>query len=320
MGRGHRHHQGGHASKGSGAARRGERDHDHGGADRASDLQDGPSSSGTARSAIKVPLAMWDFEHCDPKRCSGKKLERMHMIRGLRVGQRFNGLIMSPEGKKAVSPADRAIVQAHGLGVVECSWARLHEVPFHRIRSPHDRLLPFLIAANPVNYGRPSRLNCVEALAAAFYITGFKDYGDELMSKFKWGHAFYELNETLFERYAACKDSAEIVAVQNEYLKELQDHERAKHDDAAGSDDDDHDLLFENTNRSMQIGYGRMPRYSDSESDGGDDGEGGEDSEEDDEASNESGEEEDASDDDDDKEEQAVKYVTDRFGNTVVAS
>lgn len=40
--------------------------------------------------------------------------------------------------------------------------------------------VPFLIATNPVNYGKPWRLNCVEALAAGFYITGHPEWAEAL--------------------------------------------------------------------------------------------------------------------------------------------
>jgi len=178
---------------------------------------------------------MWDFDHCDPRRCSGKKLARAGLIRDLRVGQRFRGIVVSPKGTQPISPADRDIVATNGIAVVECSWARLEEVPFGKIASPHERLLPYLIATNPVNYGRPWRLNCVEALAAAFYITGFDSYAETLLKPFGWGHAFYEVNKSLIDKYTTCKSSTEVSAMQENILKELEDS--YKHSREAQADD-----------------------------------------------------------------------------------
>ena len=55
-----------------------------------------------------------------------------------------------------------------------------------------------MLATNPTNYGKPWRLNCVEALAAAFYITGYDSYAEQLVAPFGWAASFYKVNRYAF--------------------------------------------------------------------------------------------------------------------------
>jgi len=204
---------------------------------------------------IEVPVAMWDFKQCDPRRCSGKKLARLGLISDLRVGSKFHGIVLSPKGKQVISPSDREFILSGGLAVVECSWARLDDVPFHKIASPHERILPYLLATNPTNYGKPWRLNCVEALAAAFYITGFDSYADLLLSSFGWGEAFYIVNETFLEQYKKCHNAEEIENIQARILEELDSdwkNARKSKDKTHGLEETE-DLLVENPNHRLDV-------------------------------------------------------------------
>lgn len=167
----------------------------------------------------KFPVSMWDLKHCDPKKCSGRKLARHGLIKTLRLGQKFPGLVLTPVGVNCISPQDREIIKTSGIAVVDCSWARLDETPFNKMRSPNPRLLPFLVAANPINYGKPCKLSCVEAIAASMYITGYKQQALWYLNKFSWGHAFVELNQELLDGYAGCANSKEILEVQQKYLE-----------------------------------------------------------------------------------------------------
>lgn len=178
-----------------------------------------PTASASSSSYTGPSLSMWDFNHCDPRRCTGRKLSRLGLLHSVRPTTAIPGVVLSPQGTCAISRADIPRIADAGLGVVDCSWARLDEVPFERLRSGADRLLPFLIAANPVNYGKPLRLSCAEALAAALYITDFEEEARQVLDKFVWGHAFFTLNHGLLEEYAKCNTSAEVVKVQNDYIE-----------------------------------------------------------------------------------------------------
>ena len=184
-------------------------------------------SEGEEAGGARFPVAMWDLGHCDPKRCSGRRLARLGLVTELRLGQRWPGLCLSPQATAVVSPQDAPLLAELGAAVIDCSWARLADTPFSKMKSAHPRLLPWLVAANPVNYGKPCKLNCVEAFAATFYIAGFPAVARKYLEKFSWGPAFIDINRDLLESYRSCKDGDDVVKVQNHHL-ELMEKEKTE--------------------------------------------------------------------------------------------
>jgi len=81
------------------------------------------------------------------------------------------------------------------------------------------RALPFLIAANPVNYGKPFILSSAEAFAAALLILGEQEQAQSLLEKFNWGAEFLRLNEEMLLAYSTAKDSTEVVAMQKGFME-----------------------------------------------------------------------------------------------------
>jgi len=158
-----------------------------------------------------IPLYAYRDNSCDPRKCTVKKLERagfLKIFQNLRQIPK-NTLILDPTAEQALSPADRFV---RSLTVLDCSWEVLDTgaISSWRIR----RALPFLMAANPVNFGKPCKLSSVEAVAAALYIMGEKERAGELLSKVNWGIRFLEVNREPLELYASAKDSTEVVRYQ----------------------------------------------------------------------------------------------------------
>jgi pre-rRNA-processing protein TSR3 len=168
-----------------------------------------------------VSVTVYHAKQCDPKKCSTLKLKRHNLVRVVhRVRELPRGaVILNPFAPKAFSPADQEKLTKRGLSALDCSWVHAKEV-FDISSHWTPRCLPYLVAVNPVNYGVPTKLSTVEALAAALYITGFSEQAKELLSKFKWGPQFIMLNEELLEGYTQAKNSADVVKVQNEYINQ----------------------------------------------------------------------------------------------------
>ena len=160
-------------------------------------------------------ITIYHASQCDPKRCTGLKLKRHGMAR-IVSKTRFlpkRAIVLNPFSEIAFSPADRERIADFGLVALDCSWEHAQKVLMKHVRGT-SRCLPILIAGNPVNFGKATKLTTAEALAAALYIAGFKQEAAGLLSIFTWGHTFLDLNATLLENYASAQDSTEIIKMQ----------------------------------------------------------------------------------------------------------
>ena len=162
-----------------------------------------------------IPLFACRDNTCDPRRCTVKKLERFGFVRVLARADRLprSTLLLDPEAAHALSPADRT---PPSITVLDCSWEFVESAPIRSLR--FRRALPFLVATNPINFGKPFTLSSVEAFAAALVILGEEEQAKMILSKFSWGCRFFEVNDEPLYRYAAARDSAEVIAIQGEYI------------------------------------------------------------------------------------------------------
>ena len=89
----------------------------------------------------------------------------------------------------------------------------------NKLKNGVHRLLPFLVAANPVNYGKPSKLTCAEAIAATLYIVGLKDDALTIMKPFKWGCQFISLNYVSYRGEFECRNCWKVMPTANQVKK-----------------------------------------------------------------------------------------------------
>jgi len=175
----------------------------------------------TRFSQKKIKLIILHLSQDDPKKCTARKMAKLGKAR---LEDRFNnikkGVILNPYSKKALSREDREFALEAGVIIVDCSWAEADEV-FPRFKGNfRNRSLPFLVAANPVKFGRPFQLSTLEAAAAALYILGNKEQARDVSNIHNWALHFLELNRDPLEDYAAAGTSAEVVERQLEYVEE----------------------------------------------------------------------------------------------------
>jgi len=155
----------------------------------------------------------------DPRKCTAAKLVRFKLAKPLyRIRQiPRRGLTLNPFAPTHLLGKDRAEALTHGLVAIDCSWEKAQLTFFAQLPGRNVKL-PTLLASNPVNYAKPSKLSSLEALAASLYIMGFQEKADELLSTFKWGPNFLSLNREPLEAYGLASNEQELINAETQYF------------------------------------------------------------------------------------------------------
>ena len=151
---------------------------------------------------MSFELRILCFDQDDPKKCTAKRLERFQLSSNYKS---FNslpprGIVLDPFSEKTLSKDDSILAEVGGIVGVDCSW-KMADQTFAKLRlmGLEPRKLPDIVPANPVNSGKIGKLSTAEAIASALMICGEKEHAGEVMSIFKWGPAFLELNSLVWE-------------------------------------------------------------------------------------------------------------------------
>ena len=167
-----------------------------------------------------MKLLVYHANEDDPKKCSAKKLHKFGFVK-LETNIRKmpkDAILLNPFAEKSFSKEDLDIAEKNGIITIDCSWKNAENSFNYLDKRCKSRALPFVIAANPVNYGKPFKLTTLEAFAASLYILVKQDRSRELLNLYKWGPHFLELNKEPLEEYRVAKNSTEIIQIMKQYL------------------------------------------------------------------------------------------------------
>ncbi len=163
-------------------------------------------------------IFIYHARQCNPKVCTASKLKKFGLATVFYSLKEMpkNSIVLTPFCEKVLSKEDMGHMK-NGLVALDLSWKRIDEKPDFR-KPVIPRILPLLVASNPVNYGKISKLTTVEALASALYILGYERGAKELLSKFKWGKTFFDLNGEILEEYSKAKNGKEMIEIQKTFF------------------------------------------------------------------------------------------------------
>jgi len=167
-----------------------------------------------------MKLIVYHTNEDDPKKCSAKKLARFGYVNlETKISHTpKNAILLNPFAEKSFSKEDKKIAENNGILAVDCSWINAESSFGFLDKRCRSRALPFLIAANPVNYGKPFKLSTLEAFTAALYILDEVEKAEEILRLYKWGPNFLILNKEPLEEYRKARNSKEIINIMKNYV------------------------------------------------------------------------------------------------------
>jgi len=160
------------------------------------------------------------YRQDDPSKCTAAKLVKFGLAESVRF-IRLNTLLLDPFCKVVLSNDDSSLIKS--VCALDCSWEKATGTLLKgkALKNGISRRLPALLAGNPINYCKLSKLTTAEALAASLFILGWKNQSERILDKFKWGHTFIELNSQILNDYSNALNVTEIVEIEKEYFPHL---------------------------------------------------------------------------------------------------
>ncbi|ANQ10974.1 putative ribosome biogenesis protein [Plasmodium coatneyi] len=175
----------------------------------------------------EIKLFMFDYNECQNQKCSCKKLYRFKKIKKAPMNKKFKGIVLTPFCDKFFSVNDKATMEKFGLSVIDCSWKSLDLLK--KCKFTNQRKLPYIIAVNSINYGKPYKLSCLESLAFCLYVCGYNKQCTDILNIYKWSSSFVNLNGELLDMYKLCNTHEEVKKVEDEFINNsLKEKEKRK--------------------------------------------------------------------------------------------
>ena len=168
----------------------------------------------------KIKLFVYHANEDAPKKCSAKKMEKFNLAqieKNIRKTPR-NAILLNPFSEKSLSIEDKELAEKNGLLAVDCSWKNAENAFDFLNKRNHSRALPFVLAVNPVNYGKALKLSTLEAFAASLYILDEVEHANKILKLYKWAPNFLIINKEPLEEYRNAKNSAEVIKKMKEFV------------------------------------------------------------------------------------------------------